>query len=62
MSKSTEFKKSGYMIFLDIMDYNFDGKDEFIFVEHGYEHQDVMIYELKDNKFHEIYRIATSPT
>jgi hypothetical protein len=48
--------------FLDLIDYNFDGSDEFLIIESGYEHRDIILYQLKENELIEIYRIPTSPT
>jgi len=46
--------------FLDIIDYDFDGKDEFLLIESGYEHNDVILYKLENNELIEIYRVPTS--
>lgn len=48
--------------FLDLIDYDFDGKDELLIVKSGYEHQDVILYKIEDDKIVEIYRIATNIT
>lgn len=61
-SKSNNYKGTKHYVYLDLIDYNFDGVDEFLFVEQGYEHRDVILFELRDSTFVEIYRIATSPT
>ncbi len=63
--KHTQSDANHYMgpctyFFLDVVDYDSDGVDEFLFIESGYEHNDVILYELKNNKLIEIYHTATS--
>ena len=50
----------GSLHFLELIDYDFDGIDELLFIETGYEKRDVILYRLTGNELVEIYRIDTS--
>jgi len=60
--RSDRDKGPGFRVFLDILDYDQDGVDEFIFVEHGYEHRDVVFLKFINGKFVKIYSVPTSAT
>lgn len=57
---SRSYKGARKYFFLDVIDYDFDGKDEFLIIESGYEHMDVILFELENKKLIEVYRVPTS--
>ena len=57
---SNSYFGSRSYFFLELIDYDFDGNDEFLIIESGYEHRDVILYKKSERKLIEIYRIAIS--